>query len=390
MTLRPIVLTGAGSLAIGLATSLVSVGCRVQGAGPPPAPPEVRVATAVLETVTEWDEHPGRVAPVLSVEIRARVGGNLESVSFHDGATVKKGTVLFVIDPRPYRAVLKAAEAGLAQAKARVQTSTILLERAQAIKESGAVSQDILDTRLQDNLTAQADFQSAQAAVESARLDTGWTQVRAPFSGRLGRRLVDPGDLVQGSTAGSTLLTTLVSENPVYFYFTVDEQSALRYARIWGDPGDAQAEPIPAELINESGTRHEGHVDFVDNRIDPQSGTRELRAVFPNEDGLLIPGMFGTVRIPNGEPHEALFIPDQAIMSDQMIQFVFLVGDDDLVERRTVELGPVIDGRRLIRSGLNPGDRVIIEGTQRARPGAPVRPKEETPSDASAEPGAPQ
>lgn len=380
----------ASSLAVGLATLVASVGCHSQGGGPPPAPPEVVVATPTAKTITEWDEYPGRVAPVQSVEIRARVDGYLQSVNFRDGATVEKGTVLFVIDPRPYRATLKAAEAGLAQAQARVETSTVLLRRVQAIKESGAVSQDTLDTRLQDNLTAQADLQSARAAVESARLNMNWTQVRAPISGRLSRRLVDPGELVQGSTAGSTLLTTIVSETPVYFYFTVDEQAAVRYARIWVRAGGEPSEVIPAELIDESGTQHEGHIDFVDNRIDEQSGTRELRAIFPNDDGQLIPGMFGTVRIPNGLPHEALLIPDRAIMADQMIQFVFVVGDEDLVERRTVQLGPVIEGLRLIRDGLAPGDRVIIEGTQRARPGAPVTPTQEAPTGATTEPGASQ
>jgi RND family efflux transporter MFP subunit len=373
---------------MGLATSLASFGCQGKGQGPASTPPEVLVATPIAKDFTEWDEYPGRVAPVESVEIRARVGGYLQSVSFRDGARVEKGTVLFVIDPRPYRATLKAAEAQMAQAKSQVETSALLLQRAQAIKESGAVSQDTLDTRLQDSLTARANLQAAQAAVESARLDMAWTQVRAPFSGRVSRRLVHPGDLVQGSTSGSTLLTTLVSENPVHFYFTVDEASALRYARLWGSTEGEKAEPIPARLVDESGIEHEGQIDFIDNRIDERSGTRELRAVFPNDDGSLIPGMFGTVRVPHGDAHEALFIPDRAIMADQLIQFVFVVNDENLVERRTVELGPVVDGQRLVRSGLSPGDRVIIDGTQRARPGAPVTPSEEAPSDAAAEPGA--
>jgi len=323
-----------------------------------------------------------------SVEIRARVGGYLTSVGFRDGATVKEGSLLFVIDPRPYRATLRSAEASLAQAKARVETSSVLLERALSIKDSGAVSQDILDTRLQDSLTAKADLQSAKAAVETARLDVGFTQVRAPFSGRLGRRLVDPGALVQGSTTASTLLTTIVSENPVYFYFTVDEKAALRYARNWGSTGGAPSNEIPAELIDESGTRHEGRIDFIDNQIDERSGTRELRAVFPNDEGLLVPGMFGRVRIPHGAPHEALLIPDEAVMADQAVQFVFVVNDENLVERRTVELGFVIDGQRVVRSGLAKGERVIVEGMQRARPGAPVTPTEPEAEPEAAEPEA--
>lgn len=380
-----VVLEGVGRIAAIL--GVVCSGCQRDGA-PAQAPPEVVVAALTVRTITEWDEYQGRVEPVESVEIRARVGGQIDSVSFRDGDTVDKGTPLFLIDRRPYRATLKAAEADLAQAKARLETSTALLQRAQAIKDSGAVSQDVLDTRLQDRLTAQADMQSAQAAVESARLDLGWTQVRAPISGRLGRRLVDPGDLVEGSAAASTLLTTIVSENPVHFYFNVDERAAVRYARAWAKAAGEEPDEIPAQLVDESGTQNEGHVDFVDNRIDPRSGTRELRAVFPNDEGLLIPGMFGTVRIPNGAPHEALLIPDRAVMADQMIQFVFVVDDENRVERRAIELGPLIDGLRLIRSGLHAGDRVIVEGTQRTRPGAQVTPVEESHGDAATEPGA--
>lgn len=368
----------ATSPAIGVAVLLACAGCSPRGKGPPQGPPEVTVATPVVKTITEWDEYPGRVSPVHSVEIRARVGGYLQSVRFRDGAVVKEGSVLFVIDPRPYRATLKAAEAQLAQAKARLDTSSALLERVRAIKESGAVSQDTLDKRVQDYLIAQADVQSAQAAVATARLNLGWTRVRAPISGKVSRRRVDPGDLVQGSTAGSTLLTTIVSENPVYYYFTVDEQAALRYARVWGNEVEEPSEPIPAKLKDASGAEHEGKIDFLDNRIDEKSGTREFRAVFPNDEGLLIPGMFATVRIPNGQPHEALLIPDQAIMADQMVQFVFVVGENDVVARRTVEPGSLTEGMRVIRSGLKPGERVIVEGLQRVRPGTPVTPKETT------------
>jgi RND family efflux transporter MFP subunit len=348
----------------------------------------VVVAAPTVRTITEWDEYQGRVEPVESVEIRARVRGQIESVSFRDGDTVEKGTPLFLIDPRPYHATLQAAEAGLAQAKARLETSTVLLQRAQSIKDSGAVSQDVLDTRLQDRLTGQADMQSAKAALESARLDFGWTQVRAPISGRLGRRLVDPGDLVEGSAAAATLLTTIVSENPVHFYFNVDQHAAVRYARAWAEAVGEEPEEIPARLVDESGTQHEGHIDFVDNRIDPASGTRELRAVFPNDEGLLIPGMFGTVRVPNGAPHEALLIPDRAVMADQMIQFVFVVGHENLVERRPIEMGPLIDGLRLIRDGLHPDDRVIVEGTQRTRPGGQVTPVEDSQGDQTPASGA--
>ena len=368
---------------------LLLCACRGGTGAPPRQPPQVTTTKPTVKTITEWDEHTGRVAAVDSVELRARVPGYVQSIRFKDGAVVEEGELLFVIDPRPYRASLRAAEAELARAKAEVKTTSLLLERAQAIRESGAVSQDTLDERLNNHLVAQADLAAAQADVESAHLDLVYSQVRAPIAGKVGRRLVVPGDLVEAGGAASTLLTTIVSQDPVYFYFTVNERDALYYGRAWREEMQSGNKTIAAKLIDDTGVEHTGHIDFMDNQIDQASGTRELRAVFDNPDGLLIPGMFGTIRIARGDPHEALLIPDEAIMSDQAIQFVYEVGKDNIVERKEIELGPKVEGLRVVRSGLSPESQIIVIGTQQARPGAPVSPSSESsesPPGASAGP----
>ena len=359
--------------------------CEGATDAPSQQPPEVTTTTPKVETITEWDEYSGRVAAVDSVELRARVPGYVRSIRFQDGAMVDEGQVLFVIDSRPYRANLRSAEAQLARAEAQVETTRLLLERARAISESGAVSQDTLDERLNNHLVAKAELAAAQAEVESARLDLVYSQVRAPIAGRVGRRMVVPGDLVEAGGAASTLLTTIVSQDPVYFYFTVNERDALHYGRAWRDAMQTGKQTIPAHLVDETDVEHSGRIDFMDNQIDPASGTRELRAIIDNPDGLLIPGMFGTIRIARGAPHEALLIPEEAIMSDQAIQFVYVVGPNDVVERQRVTLGPLVAGRRVVRDGLSPKSRVIVKGMQRARPGSPVRPVTEGGSTPSSE-----
>jgi RND family efflux transporter MFP subunit len=348
--------------------------CQGTTNAPSQSPPAVTTTTPSARTITERDEYTGRVGAVDAVELRARVSGYVESIRFRDGAMVEKGDLLLEIDPRPYRALLKAAEARLSRAKAQVETTGLLLQRAQAIRESGAVSQDTLDERLNNHLVAKAELAAARADLESARLDLTYARVRAPIRGQVGRALVDPGDLVEASGASPTLLTTIVSQDPVYFYFTINERDALHYGRLWRDELREGKRAIEARLLDETGTEHVGHIDFVDNQIDASSGTRELRAVFDNPDARLIPGMFGTIRIARGEPHEALLIPDEAIMADQAIQFVYVVGPENRVERRDVELGPKVEGLRVVRSGLSGDSQVIVKGMQRARPGAPVSP----------------
>jgi RND family efflux transporter MFP subunit len=348
--------------------------CKGETNAPPPKPPEVTITTPTAKTITEWDEYTGRVGALYAVEIRARVSGYVQSIRFRDGSIVDEGELLMVIDPRPYRATLRAAEARLERAKAEVATTSLLLERAQAIRDSGAVSQDTLDERRNNNLVAKAELAAAKADVVSARLDLAYTQVRSPIPGQVGRHLVDPGDLVEAGGSASTLLTTVVSQDPVYFYFTIDERDALHYGRLWHEELQKGHQAIDAHLVDQSGTKHVGHIDFVDNQIDTASGTRELRAVFDNPDGSLVPGMFGTISIARGAPHEALLIPEEALMADQAIEFVYVVGADDVVERRDVELGPLVEGLRVVRSGLSADSRIIVKGMQQARPGSPVSP----------------
>lgn len=368
---------------------LCLLACEQAPAAPSQARPQVTTVRPKTQTITEWDEYTGRVEAVYDVEIRARVPGYVHSIRFRDGVMVEEGELLMVIDPRPYRAALREAEANLTRAKAQVKTADLLLERAENIRESGAVSQDTLDERLNNHLVAKAELAAARADLEIKRLDLAYTQVRAPISGQVGRRLVDPGDLVQAGGANSTLLTTIVSQDSVYFYFTIDEGDALFYGRLWKKEADEADGRIVAHLRDSSGTEHVGHVDFVANQIDTYSGTRELRAVFDNADASLVPGMFGTIRIARGEPHEALLIPETALMADQAIEFVYVVGQDDKVERREVELGPMFEGLRVVRNGLTADSQVIIEGMQRARPGAPVSPSPKSEQEASsAEAGA--
>lgn len=369
---------------VGVGLLLFLLACEETPTAPSQAPPQVTTVRPKTRTITEWDEYTGRVDAVYDVELRARVPGYVQSIRFRDGAMVEEGELLMVIDPRPYRAALREAEANLTRAKAQVKTAKLLLDRAEKIRESGAVSQDTLDERLNNHLVAKAELAAARADLETKRLDLAYTQVRAPISGQVGRRFVDPGDLVEAGGASSTLLTTIVSRDPIYFYFTIDEQDALYYGRLWRSELAAADEPIEAHLRDSSGTEHEGHIDFVDNQIDTGSGTRELRAVFDNADASLVPGMFGTIRIARGEAHEALLIPETAVMADQAIEFVYVVGEDNTVERCKVELGPKVEDLRVVRNGLTADSQVIVEGMQRARPGAPVSPGLESEQESSA------
>ena len=359
-------------VSFGLLLALLS--CRDATHAPSQESPQVITAVPKLETITEWDEYTGRVAAVDDVEIRARVPGYVQSIRFRDGSMVEEGALLMVIDPRPYRAALREAEANLSRAMAQVKTTKLLQERVRDIRGSGAVALDELDQRLNDHLVAKAELAAAKAAVDNARLNLAYAHVRAPISGQVGRRLVDRGDLAEAGGASSTLLTTIVSQDPVYFYFTINERDALFYGRLWSKKSSEGDEQITARLLDDSGVEHVGHIDFVANQIDEASGTRELRAVFDNADGSLVPGMFGTIRIARGAPHKALLIPEEAIMADQAIAFVYLVGEDDVVERREVELGSRVEGYRVVRNGLNAESQIIIEGMQRARPGTTVSP----------------
>jgi RND family efflux transporter MFP subunit len=357
-----------------------------QAAPPPPPPPQVTVSQPVLREVVEWDVYTGRLEAVESVEVRSRVSGYLQSVHFTDGATVRKGALLFVIDPRPYQAELSRAKAALEQAIAQYERTQKDFARVQQLVKSRAVSQEEVDTRAADRRQAEEAVQAARAAVEAVRLNVEFTQVRAPISGRISREFVTEGNLINGGSADSTLLTRIIALDPIYGYFDMDERSYLKYAHLWRDgkrPG-AREVPIPVHLglSDETGFPHRGHLDFVDNRLDPNTGTMTGRAVFPNPDQVLIPGLFARIRLPGSGQYEALLLPDEAIGSDQTQRFAFVVNDQNTVEYRKVEPGPLIDGLRVIRSGLNPEEWVIVNGVQRVRAGATVDPQQQaTPQD---------
>jgi multidrug efflux system membrane fusion protein len=350
-----------------------------QAAAPPPPLPKVTVSQPVLREVVEWDEYTGRLEAVESVEVRARVSGYLQSVHFTDGAIVKKGALLFVIDPRPYQAELNRAKASLEQAIARYERTQKDLTRAQQLIKSRAVSQEEVDTRVADQREAQEAVRAARAAVEAAQLNVEFTQVRAPISGRISREFVTVGNLINGGTADSTLLTRIVSLDPIYGYFDVDERSYLKYSRLWREgnrSGPREAEiPVNLGLADETGFPHQGHLDFIDNRLDPNTGTMTGRAIFANADLTLFPGLFARIRLPGSGRYEALLLPDEAIGTDQTQRFAFVVNDQHTVEYRKVTLGPIIGGLRVIHDGLKPEDWVIVNGVQRVRTGARVDPQ---------------
>jgi RND family efflux transporter MFP subunit len=358
---------------------LLLTACQQQQAAPPPPPPKVTVNQAIIRDVVESDEYTGRLEAVESVEIRARVNGYLQSVHFTDGAIVKKGALLFVIDPRPYQAELNRATAQLEQAIARFERTQRDFARAQQLVKSRAMSQEEVDTRSADQREAQEAVQAARAAVEAARLNVEFTQVKAPISGRISRHLVTEGNLINGGSAESTLLTRIVSLDPLYGYFDVDERAFLKYTRLWRNgtrPGSREVKiPVDLGLADETGFPHQGHLDFIDNRLDPNTGTMTGRAVIPNPDLTLTPGLFARIRLLGSSEYKALLVPDEAIGSDQTQRFAFVVNDQNTVEYRKVTLGPIIDGLRVIRDGLKPEDWVIVNGVQRVRTGVQVDPQ---------------
>ena len=355
--------------------------CQQQQAAPPPPPPKVTVNQPIIRDVVESDEYTGRLEAVESVEVRARVNGYLQSVHFTDGAVVKKGALLFVIDPRPYQAELNRAKAQLEQAVARFERTEKDFARAQQLVKSRAMSQEEVDTRSANQREAQEAVQAARAAVEAARLNVEFTQVKAPISGRISRHLVTEGNLINGGTAESTLLTRIVSLDPLYGYFDVDERAFLKYTRLWRNgarPGSREVNiPVALGLADETGFPHQGHLDFIDNRLDPNTGTMTGRAVIPNPDLTLTPGLFARLRLPGSSRYEALLLPDEAIGSDQTQRFAFVVNDQHTVEYRRVELGPMIDGLRVVRNGLKPEEWVIMNGVQRVRTGTKVDPQQQ-------------
>ena len=343
--------------------------------GPPP--PKVTIARPVEREVTEWDEYTGRFDAVDSVEVRPRVNGYLQEIHFKDGALVNKGDLLFVIDPRPYEAARRRAEAELLLAKSRLTLAQKNFARVGELLPSHAISQEEGDIREASLRQAEASVLEAQAALDAAALDVEFTHITAPVSGRIGRKLVTEGNLVTGGLGSEgTLLTTIVSLDPIYVYFEADEQAYLKYTHLalTGQRPSSRVykNPVRVELTDENDFVHEGVMDFVDNQIDRGTGTIVGRAILPNPDLRLAPGLFGRVRLVGSGAYHALLLPDEAVGTDQSRKFVFVVDAEGKAQYRGVTTGPLIDGLRVIRDGLTAQDAVIVSGMQRVRPGLKV------------------
>jgi multidrug efflux system membrane fusion protein len=337
---------------------------------PPMQTPQVTVAPAIERVVADWDEFTGHFEAVNSVEVRPRVGGFLQRVGFVEGSMVHQGDVLFVIDQRPYEAEVARLEAVLAQARTRNQLAGMEVERAQKLVNTQAISREELDARTSGAAEGVAAIRAAEAALRVARLNLEWTVVRAPISGRVGRAEITAGNLVQAGAPSPTLLTTIVSVDPIYVYFDTDEQAYLKYmATTSAGPNGRQ---VLIGLANETGFPHEARLNFVDNRVDGTNGTVSARAVLPNPNRLFTPGLFARVRLLGSARHPATLVQDQAIGTDQDRKFVLVLKSDNTVEYRPVVTGRVVEGLRTVQSGLKPGERVVINGLMRVRPGMKV------------------
>ncbi|WP_420140849.1 efflux RND transporter periplasmic adaptor subunit [Sphingomonas sp.] len=357
--------------ALALIASILPLAACQEGKPAERAPPTVMVSTPLQKRVVDWDDYVGRFVSIDAVEVRPRVSGYLQRIAFRDGQQVNKGDLLFTIDPRPYAAALAQARAQTARARATLATADVELKRARALFEAKAGSQQELTAREVAALQARADVAATEAAERAAALNVEFTQVRAPLSGRVSDRRVAVGNLV---TADQTVLTTLVNHDPIRFAFEASEALFLKRERGFGR-AHALGDVVHVRLQDEPAYRWTGKLEFLDNALDSASGVIRGRAVLPNPGGLLTPGMFGHMRLAGSAPYDGLLVPDNAVTTDQSRQIVYVVGKDDVVRLRPVETGPLIDGLRVVRSGLKADDRVVIAGTERARPGSKVTPK---------------
>jgi RND family efflux transporter MFP subunit len=370
-----------GLRALVLAGALALAGCEDSssgqaGAAARAAPPEVTVAHPRAQKLVEWTEFTGRFEAVEWVEVRARVAGYLNSVDFRDGQLVERGQLLFLIDPRPFEVALKEAQADLASAEAQAKLAELEFQRISELTESPAFSRQSYDQRMQEKKAADATLAAAQAAVAEARLDLEYTRIYAPVSGRISDRRVDLGNLINEQT----LLTTIASLNPIHFTFDMSEADFLAYQRavLAGELPSTRdrATLVNVKLVDEENWSRQGRMNFVDNVVDQNSGTVRVRAEFLNPDLLIAPGQFGTIRIPGSPEYEAILIPDEAIVTDQARKLVMTVTADNKIEPRVIRPGPTELGLRIVRRGLEPDDRIVINGLLRVRPGMQVTPKQ--------------
>src|SRR5262245_25592967 len=369
--------------ALVLGFCLALAGCaRAPSEVPAAAPTPVTVSYLLERKVNDYADFTGRTAAVDSVEVRARVWGYLDKVNFKEGTLVKQGDVLFEIDPRTYKAALANAEGNLASAQARLRRLDADFARAESLLRTKAVSREDYDKIVGDRGEAAASLEALRAAVEQAKLDLGFTKVLAPVSGRIGRKLVTEGNLVQSGQTGGTLLATLVSGDPIYVYCDADERTALRVRQLIRAIREGQAQsagaaewPVALSLATDEGFPHKGTINFVDNQVNPKTGTLRVRGVFPNPDEAISPGFFARVRVPIGPPRPALLVSDRSLDSDQGRKVLYVVNGDNEVVARPVRVGALHDGLRVIEDGLKPGEWVIVNGLQQVRPGVTVEPK---------------
>lgn len=375
-----------GSLTVYLCRRLTLLAGLLLAAGPvlaqgrPPAPP-VTVSEPIAKKVVQWDEYSGRFEPRAVVEIRARVSGFVDKLHFKDGQWVNEGDRLFTIDKRPYEIAVESAAADVARNRAQVNLAELQVQRGAALVASRNIPEAENDSRKSNLAVAKAQLKAAEAALHNAQLNLEWTEVTAPLAGRISDRKVDPGNLIQGGQQGATLLATIVSTDPIYFLFDVSEADYLRYQRLYIAGARAQSGsstiPVRIKLADETEWKRMGKIDFVDNVLSPRSGTIRTRAIVDNNDHLLTPGVFARVQLYGGE-YDALLIPDSAVVSDQARKIVFVVNKDNVVEGRPVTLGPLYEGLRVVRAGLKPDDKVVLDGLANpmVRPKAKVAPQQ--------------
>ena len=364
---------------------IVTASCTRTAPRQQPPPPAVTVAPVEQEELVEWDEFTGRAEPVESVEVRPRVSGYIQEIRFQSGQLVKKGDVLFIIDPRWHQAAFNNLHAEADRANVQLENAKREADRAAHLLTNKAISTEESDQRMARFHEAEAASLAAKAACESAKLDLDYTQVRAPIDGRVSRAYLTVGNYVNGVAGGASLLTTLVSVNPVYVYADIDEDSLLRFNTLFHDKrietnGDGRI-PIELKLADETGYPHKGYIESFDNRVDANTGSIILRAVFANDDGRIVPGLFARIRVPLSDRHPAMLVPERAVGTDQAQKYVLTLTSSNTVAYNSVQLGPSVGGSRIVRSGLSAGDKIIVNGMERIRPGMPVTPQQEVASN---------
>ena len=354
---------GLSAIAMVVMATAITACSNSQAEAPPSPPPEVEVTQVVTKSVRQWDEFTGRIAAVGAVDIRPRVSGYIDRIAFKEGDTVKAGDLLFVIDPRPYRATYDSAVAQLERARASARLAEAQYKRAESLVKTDAISIDTYDTRNAALGQTSADVHAAEAALATAKLNLDFTEVHSPIAGRVSRAQLTLGNLVQ---ADQTVLTSVVSQDPVYVYFQPDEQSFLRYRELARKGERANSDnPVRVGLASETGFPHSGMMNFVNNQVDAATGTINVRATVPNPDGVFVPGLYARVQLEGRAEYMAMLIDDKAIMTDQDRKYVYVLGPEDKARRKDVVLGSVHDGLRVVQSGLDANDKVIVAGLQK-------------------------